>query len=241
MGAPLEITRTDYTSAELRSLSGRCSDGAQVRRLLALALILDGYSRTEAAALGGMDRQTLCDWVHRYNDFGNHAAIQTLLRAWIRMLRLWASRSGHWTISAAMHSKLGINLWPMVTKPPAHQIGLISSKRARPPLIISPDDPAWANHALCNPAKRLLSSVGLDGKTGPQTTPALELAARQHATPIPEPCFASILTGHTIPNLCANGCTATCPAQLPKSSPKAAIRTQQSALVPSATKTQIGH
>ena len=70
MGAPLEITRTDYTSAELRSLSGRCSDGAQVRRLLALALILDGYSRTEAAALGGMDRQTLRDWVHRYNDFG---------------------------------------------------------------------------------------------------------------------------------------------------------------------------
>ncbi len=70
MGAPLEITRTDYTSAELRGLSGRCSDGAQVRRLLALALVLDGYSRTEAAALNGMDRQTLRDWVHRYNDSG---------------------------------------------------------------------------------------------------------------------------------------------------------------------------
>ena len=40
---------------ELRSLSGRCTDGAQVRRLLALALVLDGYSRTEAAALSGMD------------------------------------------------------------------------------------------------------------------------------------------------------------------------------------------
>jgi transposase len=70
MGAPLGITRTDYTSAELRGLSGRCSDGAQVRRLLALALVLDGYSRTEAAALNGMDRQTLRDWVHRYNDLG---------------------------------------------------------------------------------------------------------------------------------------------------------------------------
>jgi len=70
MSAPLEITRTDYSSAELRSISGRCSDGAQVRRLLALALVLDGYSRTEAAALGGMDRQTLRDWVHRYNDRG---------------------------------------------------------------------------------------------------------------------------------------------------------------------------
>ncbi len=70
MNAPLEITRTDYTSAELRTLSSRCSDGAQVRRLLALALVLDGHSRTEAAELSGMDRQTLRDWVHRYNDLG---------------------------------------------------------------------------------------------------------------------------------------------------------------------------
>jgi len=70
MSAPLEITRRDHSSTELRALSGRCSDGAQVRRLLALALVLDGHSRTEAAALSGMDRQTLRDWVHRYNDFG---------------------------------------------------------------------------------------------------------------------------------------------------------------------------
>lgn len=70
MGAAVKITRTDYTSAELRGLSARCPDGAQVRRLLALALVLDGYSRTEAAALSGMDRQTLPDWVHRYNALG---------------------------------------------------------------------------------------------------------------------------------------------------------------------------
>lgn len=70
MGAPVAVTRTDFTSGELRALSGRCSDGAQVRRILAIALILDGYSRTEAAALSGMDRQTLRDWVHRYNEHG---------------------------------------------------------------------------------------------------------------------------------------------------------------------------
>lgn len=70
MGAALGIRRTDYTSAELRAIGGRCADGAQVRRLLALALVLDGYSRGEAAALSGMDRQTLRDWVHRYNAFG---------------------------------------------------------------------------------------------------------------------------------------------------------------------------
>ena len=70
MGAPLEITRTEYTAEELRGLSGRCSDGAQVRRILALAMVLEGRSRTEAAELGGMDRQTLRDWVHRYNAEG---------------------------------------------------------------------------------------------------------------------------------------------------------------------------
>jgi transposase len=70
MGAPLEITRTEYTSAELRAICGRCRDGAQVRRLLALALVLEGHPRSEAAALNGMDRQTLRDWVHRYNADG---------------------------------------------------------------------------------------------------------------------------------------------------------------------------
>jgi transposase len=70
MSAALGITRMDHTSTELRALSGKCADGAQVRRLLALALVLDGRPRSEAAALNGMDRQTLRDWVHRYNADG---------------------------------------------------------------------------------------------------------------------------------------------------------------------------
>ena len=70
MGAPLEISRTDRTGAELRALSGRCRDGAQVRRILAVAMVLEGRTRTEAAELNGMDRQTLRDWVHRYNAAG---------------------------------------------------------------------------------------------------------------------------------------------------------------------------
>src|SRR5665213_1086230 len=73
MGVPLEIARTDYTAEELRALSSRCSDGAQVRRILALAMVLEGRSRTEAAELNGMDRQTLRDWVHRYNAGGIRA------------------------------------------------------------------------------------------------------------------------------------------------------------------------
>jgi transposase len=70
MGTPLDITRRDYTAAELRGLSRRCADGAQVRRVLAIAMVLEGRSRTEAAELNGMDRQTLRDWVHRYNALG---------------------------------------------------------------------------------------------------------------------------------------------------------------------------
>lgn len=70
MGQPLAIIRTDHTAEELRSLSRRCTDGAQVRRILAIAMVLEGRERTEAAELNGMDRQTLRDWVHRYNAGG---------------------------------------------------------------------------------------------------------------------------------------------------------------------------
>lgn len=70
MGAPLTITRIDYTAAELRAVAGKCQDAAQVRRVLAVASVLDGRPRSEAAAQNGMDRQTLRDWVHRYNADG---------------------------------------------------------------------------------------------------------------------------------------------------------------------------
>ena len=70
MSAAIPITRLDQTASELRSFDSKCGDGAQVRRLLALALVLDGRSRTEAAEQNGMDRQTLSDWVHRYNAAG---------------------------------------------------------------------------------------------------------------------------------------------------------------------------
>jgi transposase len=70
MGKPIEITRLEFSANELRELAAGMHDGAVVRRLLAIALILDGHSRAEAARLNGMDRQTLRDWVHRYNDEG---------------------------------------------------------------------------------------------------------------------------------------------------------------------------
>lgn len=59
--------REDYDAGRLRSLAKRCRDPRQTRRLLALAAVYDGMSRTEAATIGGMDRQTLRDWSHRFN------------------------------------------------------------------------------------------------------------------------------------------------------------------------------
>ena len=70
MSAGVRIIRLDHTASELRALAAKSLDGAEVRRLLALALVLEGHRRAAAAALTGMDRQTLRDWVHRYNAEG---------------------------------------------------------------------------------------------------------------------------------------------------------------------------
>lgn len=64
------ITRDDYDAEGLRAQAARTSDAKKARRLLALALVLEGASRREAARTAGMDRQTLRDWVHRYNEGG---------------------------------------------------------------------------------------------------------------------------------------------------------------------------
>ena len=62
--------REDYSAAELRGLARGAKSASQSRRLLSLAAFLEGMSRTEAARIGGMDRQTLRDWVHRFNAQG---------------------------------------------------------------------------------------------------------------------------------------------------------------------------
>ena len=64
------VLRTDYSASELRRLAKASRDNNQSRRLLSLAAVLDGMNRTDAARIGGMDRQTLRDWSHRFNEFG---------------------------------------------------------------------------------------------------------------------------------------------------------------------------
>ena len=60
----------ELSSAEFRTAAKAATDAPQARRLLALAAIRDGKTRLEAARIGGMDRQTLVDWVHAYNNRG---------------------------------------------------------------------------------------------------------------------------------------------------------------------------
>lgn len=62
--------REDYDAVDLRRLARGSRDSRRTRRLLALAAVYDGMSREAAAAVGGMDRQTLRDWVHRFNAEG---------------------------------------------------------------------------------------------------------------------------------------------------------------------------
>ncbi len=58
------------SAAEFRSAAARSKDANQAQRLLALAAVRDGLDRGEAARIGGMDRQTLRDWVHAFNARG---------------------------------------------------------------------------------------------------------------------------------------------------------------------------
>lgn len=69
MSAAVKL-RGDVSASDLRALARRSRDHRQCRRLLALAAVAEGRARSEAAALGGMERQTLRDWVHRFNAEG---------------------------------------------------------------------------------------------------------------------------------------------------------------------------
>ena len=69
MSASIKL-RSDYTASELRRFAGQSTDAKQARRLLSLAAVYDGMDRAQAAKIGGMDRQTLRDWVHRFNEAG---------------------------------------------------------------------------------------------------------------------------------------------------------------------------
>ncbi|RZA30229.1 MAG: helix-turn-helix domain-containing protein [Proteobacteria bacterium] len=59
--------QSDFTGARLRALARHFKDASQARRLLALAVIHDGGTRSEAAQLGDVTLQIVRDWVLRFN------------------------------------------------------------------------------------------------------------------------------------------------------------------------------
>ena len=66
----VQITRLEHDADALRQHAAHTSAAPVARQLLALALVLEGHSRADAARSCGMDRQTLRDWIIRYNDHG---------------------------------------------------------------------------------------------------------------------------------------------------------------------------
>ena len=68
--AGIAVARLDFSASELRLAAARSKSAAAARRMLALALVLEGGSRAGAASSCGMDRQSLRDWVHRCNADG---------------------------------------------------------------------------------------------------------------------------------------------------------------------------
>jgi len=62
--------RADFDAPRLRALAKGCKEGSQARRLLALAAIYEGASRTEAAAIGSVTLQIVRDWVLKFNAHG---------------------------------------------------------------------------------------------------------------------------------------------------------------------------
>ncbi len=70
MSRAIAIKRRDMTAGELRTAAARSRDAQAARRMLVIALVLEGVDRKSAAETCGMDRQTLRDWVHRYNAKG---------------------------------------------------------------------------------------------------------------------------------------------------------------------------
>ena len=104
------VVRTDYTSGDIRRVAQRVKNAAQARRLLAIAAVLDGSSRDQAAKIGGMDRQTLRDWVIRFNAQGpdglvnkRHAGGKVFLNASMAEVRAkLASGSSRWSCMASL-------------------------------------------------------------------------------------------------------------------------------------------
>jgi transposase len=80
MSAPIPL-RLDFDASQLRGLAKKTKDGPQARRLLALAAIYDGATRTEAAKIGGVGLQIIRDWVIWFNTHGPDGLLDGMIES----------------------------------------------------------------------------------------------------------------------------------------------------------------
>src|ERR1700676_2505433 len=129
---PSAVTlRTDFSASELRRQAKRSKDNNQSRRLLSLAAVLDGMNRTDAARIGGMDRQTLRDWVHRVNEAGPDREVDGVVR-WRRidLKRVIAERFGvdyHERHVGTLLKKIGFSHMSARPRHPGQDVEIIAA------------------------------------------------------------------------------------------------------------------
>ena len=112
----IAITRLELSAADLRQAAARTQNARIARRMLAVAHVLEGRSREVAAQSCAMDRQTLRDWVHRYNA-GGLAGLSDLPRRRGPKPRLSAEQQAtvaDWVEQGAELARDGVVRWRRV-------------------------------------------------------------------------------------------------------------------------------
>lgn len=191
------VTQDEHDAASLRRAASQCRDADAARRMLALALILDGRPRSEAAALCGMDRQTLRDWVHRYNVEGlaglsdrrgavgpkprlsaeQTAAVAELVRAGPDPVEHGVVRWRRVDLAAAIAARFGVTLAERTVGSLLHRLGFVRlSVRPRHP---AHDAEAQAAHKKTSP------------RWSPRPSPQAPAAGRSNSGGRTKPASAS--------------------------------------------------
>ena len=146
--------RTAFSADELRRLAAATKHANQSRRLLSLAAVLDGMSRTEAARIGGMDRQTLRDWVHRFNEHGPDGLKDTRSKGhpprlspeqqaeWAHLIEAGPDRAVHGVVRWRRVDRQGLVAEPFGVVSPERTIGKILPKLGFSPISARPRHPA---------------------------------------------------------------------------------------------------
>src|ERR1700722_16199790 len=104
------ITWLAMSAAELRGLAAQTQDAKAARRMLAIGLVLEGWSREAAAEACAMDRQPLRDWVHRYNELGPEGLF-ALPRRNGPLPRLTAEQQAKWWNGSSRVRTLSGTVW----------------------------------------------------------------------------------------------------------------------------------